>query len=134
MEAKVVLRYSIAFRQKVVSEIEAGKLTIAHARRVYGIHGSNTIRRWLRTMGNPELLTQVVRIAMTDEPSRVQRLEKEKERLESALAQAHLKIVTLEATLEVLEEKSGMSVKKKIDAGLSKSLSDDKKERSDRSR
>ena len=45
-----------------------------------------------------------------------------------------MKILTLESTLEVLEEKSGMSVKKKTDAGLSKLPSDDKVEGNDNSR
>ena len=63
---------------------------------------------------------------MADETSRVKQLQKDKSRLESALAQAHLKIITLEATLEVLEEKSGMSIKKKTDAELSKLACDDR--------
>ena len=134
VEPKTIRRYSMAFQQKVVSEIEAGTLTRAEAQRLYDIHGSETITKWLRKRGKNHLLTRVVRIQMADETSTVKHLEKEKQRLESALAQAHLKILTLEATLEVLEEKSGMSVKKKTDAGLSKLPSDDKVEGNSSSR
>ena len=134
VEPKTIRRYSMAFQQKVVSEIEGGTLTRAEAKRLYDIHGSETITKWLRKRGKNHLLTRVVRIQMADETSTVKHLEKEKQRLESALAQAHLKILTLEATLEVLEEKSGMSVKKKTDAGLSKLPSDDKVEGNSSSR
>jgi transposase-like protein len=133
-EPKTVLRYSMAFQQKVVSEIEAGTLTISQAQRLYDIRGAETIPAWLRKRSKNHLLTRVVRVQMADEVSKVKQLEKEKQRLESALAQAHLKILTLESTLEVLEEKSGMSVKKKTDAGLSKLPSDDKVEGTDSSR
>jgi transposase-like protein len=134
VEPRTVRRYSMAFQQKVVSEIEAGTLTIIQAQRLYDIGGAETIPRWLRKRSKNHLLTRVVRVQMTDEVSKVKQLEKEKQRLESALAQAHLKILTLESTLEVLEEKSGMSVKKKTDAGLSKLPSDDKVEGTDSSR
>lgn len=134
VEPKTIRRYSMAFQQKVVSEIEAGTLTRAEAQRLYDIHGSETITKWLRKRGKNHLLTRVVRVQMADETSRVNHLEKEKQRLESALAQAHLKILTLEATLEVLEEKSGMSAKKKTDAGLSKSPSGDRTEGNDSTR
>lgn len=131
VEPRTIRRYSMAFQQKVVSEIEAGRLNITQAQRLYDIRGAETITGWLRKRGKNHLLTHVVRVQMADETSKVKQLEKEKQRLESALAQAHLKILTLESTLEVLEEKSGMSAKKKTDAGLSKLPSDDKVEGND---
>ena len=51
---------------------------------------------------------------MPDEASKLKQLEKEKQALESALAQAQLKIITLEATLEVIEENAKAAAKKKI--------------------
>jgi len=51
---------------------------------------------------------------MPDEASKLKQLEKEKQALESALAQAQLKIITLEATLEVIEENTKAAAKKKI--------------------
>jgi len=50
---------------------------------------------------------------MPEEINRIKKLEEEKKRLESALAQAQLKIIVLESTIEVLEEKSGKKLKKK---------------------
>ena len=56
---------------------------------------------------------------MPDERNRIKELEKEKRTLESALAQAHMKILLLESTVEVLEEKAGVRIKKKTDTPLS---------------
>ena len=51
----ISLRYSRAFKQKVVEEIESGKLTIAKAQRVYDIRGGETIQKWIRLLGCPIL-------------------------------------------------------------------------------
>jgi hypothetical protein len=44
-----------------------------------------------------------MRIEMPDERNRIKELEMEKRALESVLAQAHMKIILLESTVEVLE-------------------------------
>lgn len=116
-------RYSQAFRQKVVSEIESGNLSITRARTLYGIGGGNTIQKWLRKLGKSHLLNKVVHIEMKDERDKMKDLEKEKRALESALAQAQLKIIVLESTIKVLEEEAGVKVKKSIDTASLKSVS-----------
>lgn len=106
-----IVRYSSAFQQKVVSEIESGELSLPEAQRLYDIRGGQTIQKWIKKRGKNHLLSKVVRIEMKDEKDRVKELEKEKRALESALAHAQLKIIALESTLEVAEE--GGFVKKK---------------------
>ena len=49
---------------------------------------------------------------MKGEKDKIKELEKQKQQLESALAQAHLKIITLESTLECVEEHYNIDVKK----------------------
>jgi transposase len=122
-EARIIRRYSQAFRQKVVSEIENGKLTISEAMRLYDIGGAETIPRWIRKLGKTQLLNKVIHIQMKDEPDKIKQLEKQKRELESALAQAQLKIITLESTVKVLEEKSGIKLKKKTGMKSSSSVS-----------
>lgn len=112
-EQRIFRRYSTAFKQKVVSEIENGKLTISEAKLVYDIRGDGTIQIWMRKFGKTHLLNKVIHIEMKDEPNKIKELEKQKKQLESALAQAHLKIITLESTVKVLEEKTGVKIKKK---------------------
>lgn len=125
------LRYSEAFKQKVVSEIENGKLTVSEAQKLYDIRGGETIQKWIKKLGKSHLLNKVVHIQMRDEIDKIKELEKQKRELESALAQAHLKIITLESSVKVLEEKSGLKLKKKINSESSSSHSetpDSKKE------
>jgi transposase len=109
---KIIYSYSLAFRQKVVSEIESGRLTKESARRIYDIGGSTTINRWIRQLGKFHLLNKVVRIEMKDEKDKVKELQRQKRELESALAQAHLKNLALESLIECVEEHYQVDVKK----------------------
>lgn len=111
---KVLRRFSMAFKQAVVAEVTSGQYTVLEASRMHDVR-VQIIYRWLKRYGGPGSQTRILRIEMPDEQSRLQKLEKEKQALEKALAQAQLKIMTLEATLEVLEERTGQRVKKKTD-------------------
>lgn len=117
---RVYIRYSTAFRRKVVEEIESGKYSIGEAARIYDIRGGETIQNWLRKMGRKHLLNKVVRIEMKDEKDKLKALEGEKKELESALAQAHLKILSLETMLDIASEKVGQDLKKKYATKVSK--------------
>ena len=112
MKDRTFKRYSAAFKQKVISEIESGKLTLAEAKRIYDITGGDTIQKWLRKYGKNHLLPNVIRVSMKNENDRVKELEREKQKLESALANAHLKIVSLEALIESAEEQYDIDLKK----------------------
>ena len=96
-------RYSTAFKQKVVTEIEGGVYTTGEIERVYGVTRA-TIYEWLRKFGKDYLINRTVRVQMRGEADRIKELEKEKQKLEAALAQAHLKILALESTIESAEE------------------------------
>jgi transposase-like protein len=109
---KIVKRYSTAFRQKVVTEIETGKLTVPQARKLYDITGIGTIENWIKKLGKQHLLNQVVRIEMKDERDKLRQLEKEKRLLESALAQAQVKIICLEELIKCAETELNLDLKK----------------------
>jgi len=106
------VRYSLAFKQKVISEIENGVYKISEASRVYHVSGFS-IYSWLKQFGKDHLINRIVRIQMRDETDRIKELEKQKKELESALAQAHLKILTLESTIESAEQIYKVDFKKK---------------------
>ena len=97
----ITYRYSLAFRKKVVDEIEGGKITLVDAQKLYNIRGGQTIQKWIKSLGKNHLLNKVVRIEMRDEKDRVKELEKEKRALESALAKAQVKVVFLESLIDV---------------------------------
>jgi len=107
------IRYSEAFKQKIISEIESGEISISQAQRIYEINGGDTIQKWIKKHGKYHLLNKVVRVEMKDEKDKIKLLEKQKRELESALANAHLKILALESTIEVAESQFGIPIKKK---------------------
>ena len=122
---KMIRRYSIAFKQAVVADVTSGQYTVSEAARIHEV-GFGLIYRWMKQLGGPGSQTRTVRIEMPDEGSRILKLEQEKQALEKALAHAQLKIMTLEATLEVLEERTGQRVKKKTDTPLSSGSENEK--------
>lgn len=111
---RVLHRYSEAFKRSVVAEVESGRYTVLEAAAAHQVHFSS-VYGWVKKLGSPDSHTRIMRIEMPDERKRIKELEKEKRALESALAQAHMKILLLESTVEVLEEKTGTQVKKKTD-------------------
>ena len=113
-QERILKRYSSAFKHKVVNEIESGKLSITGARKLYSIGGSLTIQKWIKKLGKLQLLNKTVRIELKDEISKLKELEKRNKELESALANAHIKIVTYESLIEVAEEELGVDIKKNL--------------------
>ena len=114
---RIQKRYSLSFKQKVIEEIENGKLTRSGARRLYGIGSPTSIHQWIKQFGKLHLLTKVVSIELKDELSRLNQLEKEKKELEIALGRAHLKLIVYESIIEVAEEELGRDLKKNLKSG-----------------
>lgn len=119
---KTVLRYSEAFKRKVVSELECGKLaSVTEAQRRYGIKGALTVRGWVRSLGKNHLLSKVVRVETADEALEVERLRKRVAELERTLAQTQVESVMSQALVKVIWEDFGQGdlseFKKKLDAG-----------------
>lgn len=111
---RTIKRYSLSFKQKVIEEIESGKLTKSEACRLYDIGSETSIQKWIKKLGKLHLLNKIVRIELKGEVSKLKQLEKQKRELESALAQAHLKLLTYESLIEVTEEELGIDLKKNL--------------------
>ena len=108
----IIKKYSMSFKMKVVSEIEKGKFSIDQAREIYDIGGSQTIQRWMSKLGKANLISKVVKIEMKDEKDKLTELKKEKQLLESALAQSQLKVFILESLVDIAKDKYGIDLKK----------------------
>jgi len=106
-------RYSLSFKQKVICEIESGKYSLRQASKIYNV-SDVSLYKWLKRFGKNHLIGKIVRVEMKGEADRIKQLQAEKKELESALAQAHLKIITLESTMEVAEEKYKIDFKKNV--------------------
>lgn len=111
MGQKEIIRYSKAFKLKIVRELELGE-SIAELRRKYDIAGSDTIQHWLRRYGRNELLNKIVRVEMKSEKDKLKKLEEEKRALESALSKLAIQNQVYEAIFEVYAEDNGYELKK----------------------
>lgn len=85
------LLYSEAFKLQVVREVESGRYRNCHqASQAYGIHGPQTVPRWVERYGKAHLLNRVVRVETTMERDELKRLKARIREMESALSDAHL--------------------------------------------
>ena len=109
------VRYSSAFKLKVVEEIDRGSMTINQALKVYGIGGHHTVQGWLKKYGRESQLPDTVRIQMKDELSRIKELEKENALLKQALADKELDLYLKKEEFDVLNDEYGLGTKKNID-------------------
>lgn len=84
-----VVRYSEAFKLKVVGELEVGRFgSPFESARAYGIGSPTTVQRWVRQYGKGHLLKKVVRVEKEGEPGELKRLKQRVRVLEEALADA----------------------------------------------
>jgi transposase-like protein len=111
---QLITRYSISFKQKVVTEIEQEGLKISEAARRYGIKGGSTIQAWLKKFGRNQYLNKIVRIEMKGEKDRLKELEEENKRLKIALAEKTMQKDVLETLIEIVNEHYQTDVKKNL--------------------
>jgi transposase-like protein len=109
---QVTYRYSDAFKNKIVSDIEKGRLTISQAMHLYEINSTNTIYKWLRKYGKNDLIKKVVRIEMKDEKSSLKQKEERIRELESALSSLALHNICLQSYVDVVNENISEEEKK----------------------
>lgn len=128
-EEKKVVIYSEAFRRKVVEEVRSGEISQSGAQKKYGIGGNTTVKKWLLRSDRMEEEQKKKRASMEKEVAELEKLKEEKQQLESALAQAHLKILSLETIIELAEEHYGESIKKNLETEQLKDSKKDKKKK-----
>lgn len=119
MQSRVSVRYSEAFKQRVIQELESGRFSSFDAvNRYYGITGSVTVQKWLQKYGRNHLLPKVVRVENVDEVNRIKQLEKQIASLEKALSQTHMDNLVNQTFLELACKQLGVTpevFKKKVD-------------------
>jgi len=109
MQGKTMIRYSAAFKQQVVADLESGRFrTIRAAGEHYGIRGAETIRTWLARLGRNHLIPKVVRVEKPDEADQIRQLKKQIRQLQEALGKTQLENVMNESFLEIACEQLGV--------------------------
>jgi transposase-like protein len=114
MTTVTIKRYSIAFKQAVVREYEAGE-SLTSLKYKYGITGAPTIKKWVEQFGRYGTRHKLMVIQKPEEQNRIHELEQRVTDLEKALAQVTLDKLMLTATLEVVEREYDIKVKKTLE-------------------
>jgi transposase-like protein len=105
-----IVRYSEAFKQQLLRELEEGKFaSVQAAARAYGIRGRATLQHWMRRYGRTHLLRKVVRVETPKEVNEAKELRKRVRELEKALADAHIDSRLDAAYLEIACEAAGIT-------------------------
>ncbi|MCH2155195.1 MAG: hypothetical protein MK080_04255 [Opitutales bacterium] len=106
---KIVMRYSEAFQQQVVREIETGRFSGPYqAATHYEIRGADTIARWIKKFGKNPVMTKVVRVEKQSESNELQRLRERVRQLEKAVADQFLSHEIDKSYLEIACERAGI--------------------------
>ena len=118
-----VMRYSEAFKLKVVRDLEEGRYdSPARAGLAHGVKGKGTVAYWVRRYGKNHLLRKVVIVMKPEEQTEVRELRKRVRDLERALVDAHLDARIADAQLQFACEAAGIddmeAFKKKHAGGL----------------
>lgn len=111
MDKQPIKRYSLAFKQQVVNEYEAGA-SIYRLRQKYGIGAHKTIEDWVKKYGRSGYRSELVVIQTFEDQLEVKAMKQRIADLESALAQSTLDNRMLTTTLEVASQSLGMDIKK----------------------
>ena len=118
-----VMRYSEAFKLKVVRDLEEGRYdSPARAGLAHGVKGKGTVAYWVRRYGKNHLLRKVVIVMKPEEQTEVKELRKRVRDLERALVDAHMDARIADAQLQFACEAAGIddieAFKKKHAGGL----------------
>ena len=104
------IRYSEAFKQQLLRELEEGKFgSVQATARAYGIRGGATLQGWMRRYGRTHLLRKVVRVETPKEINETKELRKRVRELEKALADAHIDLRLETAYLEIACRAAGIT-------------------------
>jgi transposase len=109
---QIIKRYSLAFKQQVVKEYEAGTSASALRRR-YGISNTHMVVQWVEKYGREGVRHKLMVVQTPEEQERVKELEARIAELENLTAQLALDKFMLECSLTVAEKELGHKVKKK---------------------
>ena len=115
---RVPIRYSEAFKQEVVRELESGQSTVAAIQRKYGLGGIVTVQRWVRRYGNGTR-GKVIRVEKPEEINEAEQLKRRVRQLETALADTNIDLALERAYTQMACERAGIKdveeFKKKAD-------------------
>ena len=124
MKRNTVKRYSEAFKQQIVKEVESGQGSVQELRRKYGL-SANTIQYWIKKVGKLDLLPKLIRVENPNEKDQIKELQRQIRQLKESLADTQVDSLINRSYFEVVCEEQGLDpeeVKKKLQAKHSSKL------------
>jgi transposase len=116
-KSKSPVKYSVAFKKRIVQEYARGYLNKEQLKEKYGIGGKSTVLKWCRKYGNLHYLKKVPVGRPMNDPDK-QRIKE----LEKQLKEAQFKVIAYETLIEVIKQEDGIDLLKKGAAKRSVSL------------
>jgi transposase-like protein len=105
-----VMRYSEAFKLRLVEDIAAGKYkSFDEARRRNGIRGASTVTKCIKRYGREDTLPKRVKVETMDEIDELKAARSRIRDLEAALADAHMDYYLESAFLDIACKRLGVS-------------------------
>lgn len=101
--------YTMAFKLRVISEVEKGDLTYKQAQSHYGIQGRSTVLVWLRRFGNLDWRKPKLHIMSNSKETPAQKIK----RLEKELSDEKLKNKVLNTMIDISDKQYGTQIRKK---------------------
>lgn len=101
------IRYSEAFKIKLVTEIEREGVPVAAVRAKYGVKGCGTVESWVRKYGNGTR-GKIIRVEIPEQINETKQLKQRVKLLEKLLADANIKLVLEEAYTQIACERAGI--------------------------
>jgi transposase-like protein len=103
-----VVRYSEAFKLRLVEDIASGKYkSLEEARRRNGIRGGATLTKWIKQYGREDMLPKRIKVETMEEIDEMQAARSRIRELEAALADAHMDYCLESTFLEIACQKLG---------------------------
>jgi transposase-like protein len=105
-----VIRYSEAFKLRLVEEVASGKYkSLEEARRRNGIRGGPTLAKWIKQYGREDMLPKRIKVETMKEIDEMKAAQSRIRELEAALADAHMDYCLESAFLDIACKRMGIS-------------------------
>jgi len=101
--------YPMAFKLRVVCQVEQGEMSYKQAQAYYGIQGKSTVLVWLRKYGTLDWNNPLKVHMPTSKETPAQRIK----RLERELADERLKNLVLNQMIDLSDKQYGTQIRKK---------------------
>ena len=111
MDRRIIVRYSMSFKQQVVEELESGRFSsISEAKEHYGIKGAGTVQNWVVKYGRNHLCPKVVRVEKPNEKDQILQLKRQIKQLKEVLGQTQAENVINQEFLKIACAQLGKDV------------------------